>query len=109
MTTELFIPLSVALSVHLAVAHFRERQVGGIVKGKFSRIISAAILFGAAVCLAPSSVRAQAPGTGAITGKISDPSGALVPQASVNVVNEETGLARTATLMSDGQFRAPLL
>lgn len=78
-------------------------------KGKFSRVVVAALILAAATCFAPLAVEAQAPGTGAITGKIVDPSGAIVPQATVTVLNEGTGLSRPATTMSDGQYRAPLL
>jgi Carboxypeptidase regulatory-like domain/TonB-dependent Receptor Plug Domain len=86
-----------------------EETLGGFVKGKISRIATAALLLGATACFVPAGVRAQAPGTGAITGKISDPSGAVVPEAAMTVQNEETGLSRPATMMADGQFRAPLL
>lgn len=87
-----------------------KQKLGGTVKGKFSRIVVAALILAVtSCCFVPLIVQAQAPGTGAIAGKIVDPSGAVVPQAVVTVLNEGTGLSRTATLMSDGQYRAPLL
>jgi Carboxypeptidase regulatory-like domain/TonB-dependent Receptor Plug Domain len=54
-------------------------------------------------------VRAQAPGTGAIAGSVLDPTGAVVPNARVSVVNENTGLSRTLATTPDGLFRATLL
>jgi hypothetical protein len=54
-------------------------------------------------------LRAQAPGTGAITGRIYDPSGAIVPDARVSVVNEETNWTRMVTTTLEGLFRVPLL
>ncbi|MFZ1971945.1 MAG: TonB-dependent receptor [Candidatus Acidiferrales bacterium] len=52
---------------------------------------------------------AQAPATGAITGRIYDASGGVIPDASVSVENEETSLSRSVTATREGQFRAPLL
>ena len=54
-------------------------------------------------------LHAQAPGTGAIAGKLSDPSGAVVSNARLRVVSEETNLSRGVTTTAEGLFRAPLL
>ena len=78
-------------------------------KGFVGRILIAAIFVIALALCAPFSVKAQAPGTGAITGKVIDPSGGVVPQAGVTVLNDDNGLTRTVTVASDGIFRAPLL
>jgi hypothetical protein len=40
-----------------------------------------------------------------ITGRVLDPKGASVPDASVTAMNTETGLARTTTTTSDGLYR----
>ena len=64
-----------------------------------------AVLFSLSV----SSTQAQAPATGAITGTIYDASGAVIPNARITVVNEETSLGRSVTTTSEGQFRASLL
>ena len=82
---------------------------GGFVKGFVGRFLIAASFVVALALCAPFSVKAQAPGTGAITGKVIDPSGAVVPQASVTIVSDDTGLSRTVTVAGDGIFRAPLL
>ncbi len=53
---------------------------------------------------------AQGGATGAITGTIQDPSGAVVANAEVRITNQETGvLERSVTSGSDGTFTAPLL
>src|SRR6202521_409907 len=61
------------------------------------------------VCLllAASVAHAQGVGTsGAITGTVTDASGAVLPKATVNVADTQTGLKRTAETNSIGQFRA---
>jgi carboxypeptidase family protein/TonB-dependent receptor-like protein len=57
----------------------------------------------------PAGLNAQAPGTGAISGTISDPSGGVIPNALVSVVNEETAWSRTVAATPEGQYRVPLL
>ncbi|MFY9793011.1 MAG: carboxypeptidase-like regulatory domain-containing protein, partial [Candidatus Sulfotelmatobacter sp.] len=53
---------------------------------------------------------AQGGATGAITGTIQDPSGAVVAGAEVRITNQETGvLERSVTSGADGSFTAPLL
>jgi carboxypeptidase family protein/TonB-dependent receptor-like protein len=52
---------------------------------------------------------AQIPGTGAISGRVFDPSGAVVPGAAVSVFNEETNWSRTVTATSEGEYRFQLL
>ncbi len=59
--------------------------------------------------LAASSLRAQAPGTGAIAGSVSDPSGAVVANASVSVVSEETNSSRSVRTTPEGVFHVSLL
>jgi outer membrane receptor protein involved in Fe transport len=57
--------------------------------------------------LLPSFALAQA--TGAISGVVSDPSGAPLPGATVSVVNNATGQTRVASTSADGFFTVPLL
>lgn len=47
--------------------------------------------------------------TGTISGLVRDSSGAVLPQAQVVVVNEETGVARTLNSDSSGRYSAPSL
>ncbi|HYE65073.1 MAG TPA: carboxypeptidase-like regulatory domain-containing protein [Pyrinomonadaceae bacterium] len=48
--------------------------------------------------------------TGGITGTVTDPTGAIVPGATVNIINESTGRSeRSITTSSDGGYSATLL
>ena len=65
-------------------------------------------LAGIFVCLilAAGVARAQGVGTsGDITGTVTDASGAVLPRATVNVVDTQTGLKRTIVTGSTGQYR----
>jgi len=42
-----------------------------------------------------------------IVGTVTDPSGAAVPNVSITVTNTDTGIARTLTTSSEGQYVAP--
>jgi hypothetical protein len=64
-----------------------------------------------AILLCSSSVvlDAQAPGTGAITGTVLDPSNGVVADATVSVTCEEANISRTVKTSSDGTFTVSLL
>ena len=52
----------------------------------------------------------QGGATGAISGTVQDVSGAVVANAQVQIINQDTGItARTVTTDSSGAFTAPLL
>ena len=55
------------------------------------------------------SLNAQSSGTGALTGTIKDPSGAVVPSASVTLTSADTGAVRTTMTAADGTYRFSLL
>src|SRR5437016_12730154 len=57
--------------------------------------------------LVPSLLHAQA--TGQITGLITDPSGAVVPDATIEITNEATGQKRTVSSRDDGFYVVPLV
>ncbi len=61
-----------------------------------------------AFAFAPSLL-AQSAGTGALTGIISDPSGALVPNVAVTLTSTDTNQVRTATTGADGGYKFALL
>jgi hypothetical protein len=67
------------------------------------------VQLGLLVFLTASFLKAQAPGTGAIAGTISDPSGAVIAHARVSVVSEETNSSRTVNATYGGEFRIALL
>src|SRR5215469_10573561 len=43
--------------------------------------------------------------SGTLTGTVTDPSGAVIPNATVEIANHVSGYTRTATTDSSGQFR----
>jgi len=65
-------------------------------------------VFGLLVALA-QSLMAQTAGTGALTGKVTDTSGAVIANGTVTATNVDTGLARTATTGTDGIYKIDLL
>ncbi|MFL6256623.1 MAG: carboxypeptidase regulatory-like domain-containing protein, partial [Pyrinomonadaceae bacterium] len=64
------------------------------------------------LCLGFSTLNAFAQSqatTGDIEGRVLDPNGAVIPNASVTVKNKETGFERTVTTDADGNYRFVLL
>jgi hypothetical protein len=59
--------------------------------------------------MAPFSAQAQLSGKGAITGTVSDSSGAVVPGASVSATNDATGVTVTTTTTGAGDYNFPNL
>jgi hypothetical protein len=66
----------------------------------------AAAIVAAAVVLSAGIANAQ-PGGSSISGTVLDPSGAVVPNASVEIHNPVSGFDRTATTDSNGKFSFP--
>ncbi len=56
------------------------------------------------LCLSVSLVFAQIAPTASITGTVSDPSGAAVPNAHIQLVNVETGFERSVDTQADGRY-----
>ncbi len=52
---------------------------------------------------------AQTAATGALTGTVTDPTGAVVPNVSVTLISADTGQVRTTTTGADGTYRFTLL
>jgi hypothetical protein len=63
----------------------------------------------AAVLLHTPFSAAQSLTTGAIAGTVTDPTGAVVPNATVTVTNTGTGQVRNTTSGPDGTYTVPLL
>ncbi len=57
-----------------------------------------------ALALASVSASAQSGNAGTISGTVSDPSGAVIPNASVHLSNSVSGFVRTTTTDATGQF-----
>ena len=74
-------------------------------RGPLFRPFFLAVIFGVLSSLS----QAQTAGTGAISGTISDPSGAVVTGATIKAIDQTTGATRTATSSAAGAFLVPLL
>src|SRR5438094_5259414 len=61
------------------------------------------------VLLFSLALLAQQANFGRILGKVSDPSGAVLPGASISIVDTQRGLARTVTTDEAGLYNAPTL
>ncbi len=66
------------------------------------------VLFGCALALCVSLAAGQTV-TGAITGEVTDPSGAVVPGAQVVALNLDTNVATSTTTNSDGLYQINFL
>ncbi len=72
------------------------------------RITSQFLLLALFVVILAAPLSAQVP-TGTITGTITDPSGAVIPNAKVTVTNKNTGASRVVQTNAEGIFSAPSL
>ncbi|SPF35634.1 conserved exported hypothetical protein [Candidatus Sulfopaludibacter sp. SbA4] len=61
------------------------------------------------LCVGGPAALAQTADTGAIGGTVTDPAGALVPQAEIKAANLATGESRTAITAQNGTYSVPLL
>ncbi len=68
---------------------------------RYSWVLLAIFAFGAA------HASAQASGSSTVTGTVADPSGAVVPKASVEIHNPVSGFQRSTTTDSSGRFTIP--
>jgi len=74
--------------------------------GAPARVIAFSFLIACALFLFLLPLHAQKI-TGTISGVVSDPTGAVVANATVTITNVATGLARTATTSEIGEYSAP--
>ena len=68
-----------------------------------------AVLFAFILAMAGPAARAQSTTAGAIAGTVSDPTGAVIPGATVVITNNATNAKTTLTSNGSGYFKAPLL
>src|ERR1700690_3340828 len=76
------------------------RGRGKLMFNKRSLCIVAAMLL-----LWVPALLAQSAGTGALTGTVKDPTGAVVPNATITLISSDTNQTRTATSGADGSYR----
>src|SRR5580700_9002201 len=73
------------------------------------KILSLLVFSGSLLLTRPSTVFAQGETTSAIVGTVSDQTSAAIPGATVTVVQNETGLKRSAVTDTSGRFNFPQL
>src|SRR5882762_8222761 len=69
------------------------------------QISFAFLIFCSAISVASVTVSGQALNAGTVTGVVTDPNNAVVPNATVTIANAVTGYTRTTTTDVDGAFR----
>src|SRR5215207_7030459 len=67
------------------------------------------VLFLVGLFLFPLGISAQTGTSGQLTGNVTDPNGAVVPDATVTATQIETGAKRTLVTNADGNFAFPNL
>src|SRR5260370_37940094 len=72
------------------------------------RRFAISLLFLASVALSPATALGQSP-TATLSGQVTDERGAVIPGATVTVVNTATGARRETTTNGEGYFVALLL
>ena len=78
-------------------------------RSRFHKHFRLAVSFLALLLLLPTLISAQSIVTGAISGTISDPSGAVIVGATLNLRNNATGEMLTTTSRADGVYQFSLL
>lgn len=72
--------------------------------GKSQLLALAVLLFAVTAMLVPQQASAQSATTGAITGSVTDPSGAVVPLANVELTSKDTNLVQSVQTNTSGQY-----
>ncbi len=72
------------------------------------RVLTVLACAGCLVGVAPSGL-AQLTTTATITGTVRDTTGAVIPQATITILNEQTGIQTTTESNAEGSFAVPAL
>ncbi|HZN10215.1 MAG TPA: carboxypeptidase-like regulatory domain-containing protein, partial [Blastocatellia bacterium] len=80
-----------------------------MLKSQTYRLVCALALATLSLTLGAGPARAQSAVTGAIGGSVADPSGAMIPNATVTLKNLGTGREETQMTSGEGLFRFPSL
>jgi len=102
--------MQTALNANASRSGSRARFNGSRALGKTAlQTLLRSVVGIASLLLIGAASFAQTSATGAITGTVSDPSKAVVPDAKITAINEATGETRTLSSSSIGSFLIPLL
>src|ERR1043165_1873179 len=71
-------------------------------------IISSALTLGVLLCVSVT-IYSQGTNLGTIRGTVTDPNGAVIPNAAVKVTDQTTGISRDVTTDSDGNYEVAAL
>ncbi|MGH9781013.1 MAG: carboxypeptidase regulatory-like domain-containing protein, partial [Candidatus Acidiferrales bacterium] len=85
------------------------RVTGGRARFRRSVLGTACSVIALMLFLGAKTTLAQTASTGALTGTVSDPSGGVVPEAAVHVINVATGDRHDFASQPSGSYLAPLL
>ena len=75
----------------------------------WKRFLAVAVALLAALSIGSGRLAAQTSTTGDITGVVTDPSGSVVPNATVNLKDETKGVTQESTTNAQGTYRFYLL
>src|SRR5690349_24541977 len=67
-------------------------------------LLASLALFVFAISFAPLSTWAQSTSTGTVVGLVTDPTGAIVPEATVSLIDHTTGTTKTTTSNEAGRY-----
>jgi len=76
---------------------------------KLSKLFVFILLAGLVVVAYATSAAGQSLVSGQIDGKVTDPTGAVVPNVSINLVSTDTGFSAVTTTDAEGVFHFALL
>ena len=77
---------------------------------KLTPYVTGLLVLVASLTFMPTSIFAQSQATsGDIEGRVLDPNGAVIPGVTVTATNQATGLEKSATTDTDGNYRIILL
>jgi len=79
------------------------------VSGRLRLFVFASVYLTTAALLVPAKAFSQGETTSAVVGQVSDSTHALLPGATVTIINRDTGLKRTARTDDAGRFNFPQL
>ena len=106
-SAEMFQDRTVLVAVLCAVGQVQKKRM--LMKLTMDLRRPCSLLIIALLAMSLPSLMAQSAGTAGLTGTVTDPSGAGIPNVTVTAVNAGTGQSRTVTSGQDGSYKFSLL